>query len=527
MRTKSSSKNNFLRHRSPRPLWAYGGTMKFLCSINAPQGGRTTAISGSNFQTRTKTARSNQPHSLLVILEEPFLALGKILGAEVCHKFRGSSFQDDNEGTAGKIFRIRKHFVSSSKKPLLIWALLTLLACAQSNFPPNHLFRPTSAETVSSPLVFDCNRDGRKEIVIGSFDGNCFVLDDSLRDFPGWPQSARGGFFSSPTLWDIDRDNVPEIFIGSNEGMLHGWRFDGSNANGFPIRLEKQIWSSPVIIADSLIAIGGEEKMFVFERNGNAATGWPQEIRGWAAASAAWSQEVIAITTLTRGETSRGYLYAWHLDGRLYEGFPLHLKMDSDSSPSLADLDKDGAVEIILGDDAGLLHAFRLEGNELPNFPRLIGEAVQASPAIADINDDGVLDIVIGTTDGALHVWNALGDCVLGWPVRLGGGEINGSAAIVRIANGETRIVIGGGNEKLYAFDAAGKLAEGFPFACEDAIFSSPLVEDLDNSGMLDIVFGANNGIHVIKDQWSAYRGERKSAWPMFRQNAQRTGVFE
>lgn len=399
-------------------------------------------------------------------------------------------------------------------------------ACDQPQFPPSHLFRATSSETVSSPLAHDFNNDGRKEIVIGSFDGNCYLLDDSLRDLPGWPKFSRNGFFSSAALWEVERDEAPEIFIGSDGGALHGWRFGGSNVSGFPISLEKQIWSSPAIVADSLIAIGGEEKMFVFDRNGNAAAGWPQTMRGWATASPAWRDDLLVITTLTRGETSRGYLYAWRLSGELYSGFPVHLKMDSDSSPALADLDRDGKIEIVLGDDAGLLHAFRLQGNELPNFPRLIGEAVQASPVIANIDDDSVLDIVVGTTDGALHAWNAFGDCLLGWPARLGG-EINGSAAIVRIANGEARIVVGTGNHRLYALHADGKIAEEFPIDCGDEIHSSPLLDDLDHNGMLDIVVGANNGIHLIKDQWPVYEGEHKTAWPMFRRNAQRTGALE
>ncbi len=421
------------------------------------------------------------------------------------------------KSTGGKIFSI------------FIFLFLSLIGCNQPQFPPNHLYRATINEVVSSPVTFDFNHDGRKEIVIGAFDGNCYLLDDSLRDLPGWPKFSRNGFFSSPALWDIDHGQAPEIFIGSDNGSLFGWRFNGSNVSDFPITLEKQIWSSPAIIADSLLAIGGEGRMFVFERNGKVATGWPQKIRGWASASPAWHDDVLVIATLTRGETSRGYLYAWHLSGEIYPNFPVHLKMDSDSSPSLADLDRDGKVEIILGDDAGLLHAFRLEGSELPNFPRLLGEAVQASPAIADINDDGVLDIIIGATDGALHAWNALGDCVLGWPARLGG-EINGSAALVRIANGEVRIIVGAGNHRLYAFHADGKIAAGFPIDCGDAIFSSPLVDDLDNNGMLDIVVGANNGIHLIKDQWPVFKteeGQPKTAWPMFRQNMQRTGVLE
>lgn len=417
----------------------------------------------------------------------------------------------------------------ASKKFFALSLLVSVTACSRSQFPPNHLFRATTSETVSSPVALDFNANGRKEIVIGSFDGNCYLLDDSLRDLSGWPKFSKSGFFSSPALWNSDNDGPPEIFIGSDKGSLFGWRFDGSNVAGFPIPLQSQVWSSPLVIADSFVAIGGEGQMFVFDRNGKAGEGWPQEIQGWAAASPAWCDDLLVISTLTRGETSRGYLYAWHLDGEVYTGFPVHLKMDSDSSPSLADLDRDGKMEIIVGDAAGFLHAFRLDGSELSNFPRLIGEAIHASAAIADLNDDGVLDIIIGTTDGALHVWSALGDCVLGWPARLGG-EINGSAAIVRIANGETRIVIGTAQHLLYAFYADGKVAERFPIDCGEAIFSSPLIDDLDNNGRLDIVVGANNGIHVIKDQWPAFKpveSASKTAWPMFRQNAQRTGALE
>lgn len=126
-----------------------------------------------------------------------------------------------------------------------------------------------------------------------------------------------------------------------------------------------------------------------------------------------------------------------------------------------------------------------------------------------------------------MHAWNVLGDCLLGWPARLGNGEINGSAAIVRIAHGETRIVVGSGNHNLYAFHADGKIAEGFPINCGEDIFSSPLVEDIDGNDMLDIVVGANNGIHLIKDQWPVSHDESKSAWPRFRFDAHRTGARE
>ncbi len=401
---------------------------------------------------------------------------------------------------------------------------ICFLACQQTHFPADHLFRRTASETVSSPAAFDYDRDGHMEIVLGSFDGNCYLLDDTLRDLAGWPQSCPDGFFSSPALWDADRDGAPEIFVGGNDGKLYGWHFNGTSVTGFPIVLGFRCWSSPVIVADSLLAIGGDEKMFLIDRKGQPVPGWPQTIQGWAAASPAWHEDLIALSTLTHGEASRGHLYAWHLSGAAYANFPLRLKMDSDSSPTLADVDHDQQVEIIVGDDGGFLHVFKLQGSELPPFPKLVGEAIQGSVALADLNRDKILDLVFGTTDGAIHVWNALGDCALGWPVRTGY-EINGSPALIANENGEFRIVIGSGDHRLYVLRADGKNEEGFPVDCDAAIYSSPLVADLDGNGRREIVLGANNGIHLLKDVFSPAQADANE-WNMFRRNAQRTGAL-
>src|SRR5262245_62743459 len=103
----------------------------------------------------------------------------------------------------------------------VIGVCVGLLACEQTHFSDRHLFRATPAETVSSPVAYDFGQNGRMEVALGSFDGNCYLLDDSLQVCTGWPQKCAGGFFSSPALWDVDRDGTPEIFVGGNDGRLH------------------------------------------------------------------------------------------------------------------------------------------------------------------------------------------------------------------------------------------------------------------------------------------------------------------
>src|SRR6185295_4471820 len=58
-----------------------------------------------------------------------------------------------------------------------------------------------------------------------------------------------------------------------------------------------------------------------------------------------------------------------HHDGDLHPGFPLALGASGESSPALADLDGDGAAEIIVGTADGMVAAIRGDGTMLPGWP--------------------------------------------------------------------------------------------------------------------------------------------------------------
>jgi len=415
---------------------------------------------------------------------------------------------------------------------VILICVIALPACDQKKFPAGHLFHPTSKPVAASPLVVDFNHDGNLDIAISALNGEFYLLDDSLRLLSNFllekTASRSRGFHSSAAAWDIDRDNSPEIFVGNESGKLLGWRFNTQAKapaflNNFPIELGSLIWSSPTIIADSLLAIGGYEKMFIFNHHANPAAGWPQPIKGWTEATAAWHGDVIAITTLIPGEASRGHLYAWHSNGTPYPNFPINLKMDSNTSPTLADLDNDRRVEIIVGDDAGFLHVFTLDGSQLPGFPRLAGNRIESSPTVVDLDANGLLDIIVGAADGYVYAWSAVGDVLLGWPVKTKD-EIRSSPAVADI-DGDCRldVIVGSTDNHLHAFQVEGSPAPGFPINCGNKIFSSPWVGDLDNDGQTDIVIGADNGVHRICNLGRL----GVTPWPMFRRNAQHTGALE
>jgi WD40 repeat protein len=428
-------------------------------------------------------------------------------------------------------------------RSFVVCLLLLLTACRAAphdaeSLSKTHLFKPTSRPVISSPLAYDLDGDGVKEIAVGSWDGYFYLLDAELNDLAGWPRYSPKGFFSSPALADLQDDGHLEILVGSDAGRLFAWHADGSEVHGFPVDLEYELWASPAVLDGPRIAIGGLEQMFVLDAKGQPVDGWPQPIRGWPDATVAIAPGLLTVTSLTPGDPSQGWLYAWREDGRLLAGFPFELPLDSDSSPALADLDGDGRRWIVFGDDAGWLHVIDAGGQERPGFPvRTVGPrsgptptphppggnvySIEASPAVADLDSDGRLEFAVGSWDGRMYLWDDAGQPLPHWPILVGD-QIISSAALVDL-DGDNRldVVVGSKDGRLYGWTVEGVALSGFPYDLNAPVFSSPWVGDLEGDGRADVVVGANNGIHLLRDVGALGR----QAWPTFHRDAQRTGA--
>jgi hypothetical protein len=403
-----------------------------------------------------------------------------------------------------------------------------------------HLFKPAAGPVISSPVVSDVDSDGHKEIAVGSWDGYLYLVDADLSDLPGWPKFSRNGFFSSPAVADLDGDGQLEIVAGSEAGQLLAWHADGRDVEGFPLDLVYKVWASPTVWDGPQIAIGGKGLMYVLDAQGTAMDGWPQPIQGWPDATVARVPGLLAVTTLTPGDPSKGWAYAWSEKGELLPGFPVELAMDVDSSPAIADLDRNDQWWIVFGDDAGYLHVLSTEGQERTGFPvRTFGpgpgptptphppggnvHSIEASPAVADLDGDGRAEIVVGSWDGRMYVWTDDGRPLPGWPIVVGD-QIISSAALFDL-DGDDRldIVVGSKDHRLYGWTLDGDLLAGFPYDLRAEVFSSPWVGDLDDDGQADVVVGANNGIHLIRDVGTIGR----AGWPMFHKDERNSGAVQ
>jgi len=221
----------------------------------------------------------------------------------------------------------------------------------------------------------------------------------------GWPKVLDVGSVRMSSEYsltysfdDIDGDGVKEIVFPGPANLMHVFRKDGTEFPGFPIVADPGYdFRFPTIVSD----LDGDGK-----------------------------KEIITAVTDNQISlsTCRSKIYIIENDGTSSPGWPkpsLNNCFKHDSTPAVADLDGDGKKELVVFDgnspfvDNTLLHAFRLDGTELPGFPKKMpfpsSVYNHGSPALADLDKDGKIEIIIALNQ-KIYLLDSQGNILPGWP---------------------------------------------------------------------------------------------------------------
>ncbi|PWS38827.1 hypothetical protein DFH01_06140 [Falsiroseomonas bella] len=337
-----------------------------------------------------------------------------------------------------------------------------------------------------------------------------------------------GGAWGSPALGDLDGDGrLDLVAIGSDGGFrLSVWRNTGTGFEPFTAFEGQPIpaWGIPTLgdldgdgLAD--IVIGAVARAFSAYRN--AGTGW-EALPGdpfagvnapAGAAPALGDLDGDGLLDLVLGGRD-GTLLAWRNTGTGFVAFATNpfdgISVTESSAPSLGDLDGDGLLDLVLGDEDGGLSVWRNTGagfQALAANP-FTGATLSAvsKPAIGDVDGDGRADLIAGEFFGGFTAWRGTAGLpavtvtvtaendppVLTVPGSVSVAE-NGSAIVVQAvasdadATGPLSWSLSGADAALFTIDATG--AVRFALAPD---FEQP--EDQGRDKIHDIVVAVSDG---------------------------------
>ena len=300
----------------------------------------------------------------------------------------------------------------------------------------------------SSPAVADVTGDGKAEIVVGSTGSTARVfslsgaliatLDLGSAD----PAAERGTIQASPTIGDIDGDGINDVVISNTVGRFAAYSLAGGVPREIYNHLAPQAFSNSgnglfatsalgyldrgpqldVVTASWGQMVRRMVRTYRTERPVSAVSGSrtrsgvPQRSATSTATAKRRSSSAAtasaARSSRATGSGSGGFVWAFNLDGSLQWSYFVRDAVVW-SSPSLIDLNHDGALDVVVGtgiffDRAGARRILAIDGRS----GQLLWDAatpgrVMGSPAVAMVNGEAWVWVV--SEGGALQAWNSAG----------------------------------------------------------------------------------------------------------------------
>ena len=267
-----------------------------------------------------------------------------------------------------------------------------------------------------------------------------FVKEDETL-VTGFPIDMVDSGESSPILFDMDGDGDHEIITATGGGRVHAYQHDGTELAGWPVQTAvTERWH-----AGQAAEAAGISPL----RDGFIATVAVGDLDGDGQA------EVLAAS-------GSGFVYAWNVDGSEKSGWPVEMigrapeefggadAWDNGfaGAPTLADLDDDGTLEVIVAGMDQRLYVFDYSGAPWGPYPLELcapelcgtaGNRIINGVAVGDVDGDGDMDLGVGSNEATRNGRSSIsylldattGEMLPGWPLEESG--LVGEAALLPI----------------------------------------------------------------------------------------------
>ncbi|KAI4331700.1 hypothetical protein MLD38_029857 [Melastoma candidum] len=156
------------------------------------------------------------------------------------------------------------------------------------------------------------------------------------------------------------------------------------------------------------------------------------------------------------------------------------------SSPTVADLDGDGNLDILIGTSFGLFYVIDHQGKVRDKFPLEMAD-IQGSVVAADVNDDGKLELITTDSHGNVAAWTPNGLEI--WEVHLKS-HISQAPSIGDVdGDGHTDLVVAAISGKIFVLDGCADVVD-----IGEISYTTVLADNVDGGDDLDLIVATMNG---------------------------------
>jgi hypothetical protein len=201
-----------------------------------------------------------------------------------------------------------------------------------------------------APTFGDLDGDGDEDILVGEVLGRLFYAENIAGPgnemvFGPWQYEYMDidvGSLSVPQIIDLDRDGLPDLVIGERTGNINFFKNIGTAG--------EPLFDADPEAAPNILALG------------NINTAIPGSISGYSSPQIIDQQGTYVLVT----GTEAGQLEVYNnIEGNLSGTFDLDSERMGDvhvgirTRPAIADIDNDGKLEMVVGNERGGLNAFQ------------------------------------------------------------------------------------------------------------------------------------------------------------------------
>lgn len=354
---------------------------------------------------------------------------------------------------------------------------------------------PMGLTTKSSPAVIDLDNDGYCEVIITSeTDNMIYCLDYTGSKL--WNYTAEDVFFASPIAADLDKDGYLEVLVGSYDNYLYclnytgdlEWRYD----SGSEIKASASV--GDLDKDGTLEILFGSNRLFCLSHTGQQE--WNYSI-GCAVQPAIADLDGDDDLEIVFNNKSDVHCVN-HTGQNLWIASTTY---DIFDAVAIADLDDNGYLEIVVvenenlgsGNDNSYVYCFNATGSQKWKSTTLGQYAdVQSAPTIADLDNDDSLEIIVTTNGENLscldkdgkRTWNST-DII----------DNTCNPSVADLDNDGTLEVLvteRAAENKLFCFDH--EFSEEWNYSLAQACDTTPIIVDIDGDGIVEIIILSTNG---------------------------------